>query len=156
MTESIDIELLANTAVFRDLDGEQLSEVAKISHVHTLKWGEFVFHEGDEGDCLYLIVEGAVRISRNVPGTGEEAITVLKKGACFGEMALLDPSTRSTDAIVDSRCDLLTIGREDFDALLDANRELAYKVLRAIIRLLSERLRRTNDNLKSIFVIAMF
>jgi len=97
-----------------------------------------------------------VRISRDVPGTGEEAITVLKQGACFGEMAVLDPSTRSTDAIVDSRCDLVTIARSDFEALITSNHDLGYKVLRALIRLLSERLRRTNDNLKSIFVIAMF
>jgi len=156
MTDPIDIELLANSEIFKDLDDEELSKVAKICEKQALKWDEYVFREGDEGDRLYLIVKGAVRISRQVPGTGEEAITVLKKGACFGEMAMLDPSTRSTDAIVDSRCELLTIAREDFDALLEADRELAYKVLRAIIRLLSERLRRTNDNLKSIFVIAMF
>ena len=49
-----------------------------------------VFREGDEGDRLYLITKGAVRISRVMPGTGEEAITVLKRGACFGEMAVLD------------------------------------------------------------------
>ena len=156
MTDLIDRELLANSAIFKDLDDNELDEVAKICEVQALKWDEYVFREGDEGDRLYLITKGAVRISRNVPGTGEEAITVLKKGACFGEMAMLDPSTRSTDAIVDSRCELLTIARSDFEALMESDRELAYKVLRAIIRLLSERLRQTNENLKSIFVIAMF
>jgi len=156
MTEPIDIELLANSAIFCDLNDEELAKVAKISEVRGYKWGEYIFHEGDDGDRLFLIVKGAVRISRNVPGTGEEAITVLKKGDCFGEMAMLDPSVRSTDAIVDSRCDLLTIGRDDFEALLEADPKLAVKVLRAIIRMMSERLRKTNENLKSIFVIAMF
>ena len=156
MTDLIDRELLANSAIFKDLDDNELDEVAKICEVQALKWDEYVFREGDDGDRLYLITKGAVRISRNVPGTGEEAITVLKKGACFGEMAMLDPSTRSTYAIVDSRCELLTIARSDFEALMESDRELAYKVLRAIIRLLSERLRQTNENLKSIFVIAMF
>ena len=144
MAETIDIELLANSEIFRDLSDDELAKVAQIAEVRALKWGEFVFREGDDGDRLYLIVKGAVRISRDVPGTGEEAITVLKKGACFGEMAMLDPSTRSADAIVDSRCELVTIARDDFE------------VLRAIIRLLSARLRSTNENLKSIFVIAMF
>lgn len=156
MTEPIDKELLASSAIFQDLDPDEVDEVAKICEMLSLPWGEFVFHEGDDGDRLYLIAKGAVRISRNVPGTGEEAITVLKKGACFGEMAVLDPSTRSTDAIVDSRCDLITIARSDFEALLASNHRLGYKVLRSIIRLLSARLRTTNDNLKSIFVIAMF
>ena len=156
MTEPIDIELLANSAIFRDLDDGELAKVAAICEMRSTKWGEYIFHEGDDGDRLFLIAKGAVRISRNVPGTGEEAITVLKRGDCFGEMAMLDPSTRSTDAIVDSRCDLITIARDDFETLLEADRELAYKVLRAVIRLLSERLRKTNENLKSIFVIAMF
>ncbi|MDH3283467.1 MAG: cyclic nucleotide-binding domain-containing protein [Acidobacteriota bacterium] len=156
MPDPIDRELLANSAIFADLDDDELDKIASICEARALKWGEYVFHEGDDGDRLYLITKGAVRISRNVPGTGEEAITVLKKAACFGEMAMLDPSTRSTDAIVDSRCDLLTIARTDFEALMESDRELAYKVLRAVIRILSERLRQTNDNLKSIFVIAMF
>jgi len=156
MTDTIDKELLATSAIFKDLDPHEVDQVAEICEMQSLPWGEFVFHEGDDGDRLYLIAKGAVRISRNVPGTGEEAITVLKKGACFGEMAVLDPSTRSTDAIVDSRCDLITIARADFEELLVANHKLGYKVLRSIIRLLSARLRTTNDNLKSIFVIAMF
>ena len=156
MTDSIDKELLATSAIFKDLDPDEVDKVAEICEMQSLPWGEFVFHEGDDGDRLYLIAKGAVRISRNVPGTGEEAITVLKKGACFGEMAVLDPSTRSTDAIVDSRCDLITIARLDFEELLATNHQLGYKVLRSIIRLLSARLRTTNDNLKSIFVIAMF
>lgn len=156
MSESIDIELLANTAIFKDLDDAELAQVARICDTVALKWDEYVFREGDEGDRLYLITKGAVRISREMPGTGEEAITVLKRGACFGEMAVLDPSTRSTDAIVDSRCELLTITRDDFEGLLTSNPTLALKVYRAIIRLLTERLRATNDNLRSIFVIAMF
>lgn len=156
MTDAIDRELLANSAIFKDLDDAELDKIAKICEVRTLGWGEYIFREGDDGDRLFLITKGAVRISRDLPGTGEEAITVLKKGACFGEMAMLDPSTRSTDAIVDSRCDLLTIARSEFEALMESDRELAYKVLRAVIRILSERLRQTNENLKSIFVIAMF
>lgn len=156
MTEPIDLELLANTAIFRDLDDAELAQVAAICQPMSLKWDEYVFREGDEGDRLYLITKGAVRISRIMPGSGEEAITVLKRGACFGEMAVLDPSTRSTDAIVDSRCDLLSITRDDFERLLASNQTLANKVLRALLRLMSERLRATNDNLRSIFVIAMF
>lgn len=156
MTHDIDKELLARSAIFQDLDADEIEAVAKICSMQGFRLGAYVFREGDAGDRLYLIAKGAVRISRHLPGTGEEAITVLKQGACFGEMAVFDPSVRSTDAIVDSRCDLITIERTDFEALLESNPQLAYKVLRSVIRLLSSRLRATNDNLKSIFVIAMF
>ena len=156
MTDTIDRGLLAASEIFQDLEPDELDQVAAICSTQSLKWGEYVFREGDPGDRLYLIAKGKVRISRDLPGTGEEAITVLKKGACFGEMAVFDPSVRSTDAIVDTSCELITIDRPAFENLLESNSDLAYKVLRSVIRLMSARLRATNDNLKSIFVIAMF
>jgi CRP-like cAMP-binding protein len=91
-----------------------------------------------------------------VPGAGEEALTVLKRGACFGEMAVFDRSRRSTDAIAHGRCSLLTIARADFEELLENDRVLAHKVLWSVVRLLCERLRSTNDSLRSIMVMAMF
>jgi CRP/FNR family transcriptional regulator len=156
MSEHFDTALLATSEIFGDLDAKEIDAVAEICKIQTHQWGEYVFHEGDVGDRLYLIARGAIRLSRMVPGSGEEAITILKKGAVFGEMAVFDASRRSTDAIVDMRCELVTITRSDFEALLDSNHDLAYKVLRSVIRLISTRLRATNDSLQSIFVIAMF
>ena len=152
----MDKALFAQAAIFQDLDDDELEGIAEISEVVELPWGEYVFREGDEGHRLYIIAKGEVRISRDVPGTGEEALTVLKPGACFGEMSLFDRSTRSTDAIVHSKCTLFTIARDDFEALLDSNHDLAYKLLWSVVRLLSSRLRATNDNLQSILVMAMF
>ena len=68
------------------------------------KHGEAIFAEGDKGDRFYLILDGAVRISRMVPGMGEEALAVLKNGAYFGEMALIDDFPRSAHAIVHEKC----------------------------------------------------
>ncbi len=105
---------------------------------------------------MYIISEGEVRISRDVPGSGEEALTVLKPGACFGEMAVFDRSERSTDAIANVDCKLVTMTRPDFEMLMDFNRDLAYKVLWSVVRLLCERLRITNDNLRSFLAMSMF
>jgi CRP-like cAMP-binding protein len=102
------------------------------------------------------VVEGEVRISRMIPGSGEEALAVIKKGALFGEMAVFDRGERSTDAISNGGCTLLTITRSDFELLLDFNRELAYKVLWSCTRLLSGRLRATNDSLRSFLAMSMF
>jgi len=152
----MDIELIRQAAIFADLDDAELETVLGVCEELELRHGEYVFHERDEGDRLYLIVDGAVRISRNVPGTGEEALTVLRKGACFGEMAVVDASRRSTDAIVHSRSRLLTINRADFESLLSGDPALGNKILRAVVRLLCQRLRATNDNLQSVLVMAMF
>ena len=152
----MDKALFAQSPIFAGLDDDELEGVAEICEVVKLKWGEYVFREGDEGDRLYIIADGEVRISREVPGTGEEAITVLKKGACFGEMSVLDHSTRSTDAIVHTSCTLLMITRANFELMLDSDHELGYKLLWSVVRMLCQRLRITNDSLRSILVMAMF
>jgi CRP-like cAMP-binding protein len=149
-------ELLGKSPIFRDLDDFQLELVAGICEVVELGPGEYVFREGDEGDRLYVIERGEVRISRVLPGTGEEALTVLKPGACFGEMAILDRSERSTDAIANSRCRLLSISRANFEAMLESDMALANKVLWSVVRMLCERLRMTNETLRSLMVMAMF
>jgi CRP/FNR family cyclic AMP-dependent transcriptional regulator len=149
-------ELLKKVAIFHDLDDDELAQLADVSREEKFVSGEYIFREGESGSRLYLIVEGNVRISRDVPGSGEEALAVLKPGAIFGEMSVFDRSERSTDAISNGGTTTFTISRTDFEMLLDLNRELAFKVLWACVRLLSSRLRTTNDSLRSFLAMSMF
>lgn len=149
-------ELLKGVAIFQDLDEGELARVSEVCRTQDFVSGEYVFKEGEPGNRLYLVVDGEVRISRMIPGSGEEALAILKKGALFGEMAVFDRSERSTDAISNGGCKLLSISRSDFELLLDFNRELAYMVLWSCTRLLSSRLRATNDSLRSFLAMSMF
>jgi len=152
----MNLDLLRNTAIFADLDDGELARVAEICQQHKYKAGEPIFQEGEKGNRLFLVLDGEVRISRTIPGSGEEALAILKPGACFGEMAVFDRSERSTDALAHSECTLITISRPDFELVLDFNRDLAFKVLWSVVRLLSTRLRATNDNLRSLLAMSMF
>ena len=149
-------ELLRSVAIFKDLDTGELARVAEVCREQTFAGGEYIFREGEAGNRLYLIVEGEVRISRDVPGSGEEALAIMKPGAMFGEMAVFDRSERSTDAISNGGTKVITIARSDFELLLDFNRELAHKVLWAMVRMLSARLRSTNDSLRTLLAMSMF
>jgi CRP-like cAMP-binding protein len=150
------VELLRNAPLFKDLDEEELGQVAERCKEERFESGAYVFREGEPGNRLYLVAEGEVRISRDVPGSGEEALAILKRGALFGEMSVIDRSERSTHAISNGGTTCLTITRADFEMLLDFNREIAYKVLWACVRLLSSRLRSTNDSLRSFLAMSMF
>ncbi|NIM52121.1 MAG: cyclic nucleotide-binding domain-containing protein [Gemmatimonadales bacterium] len=152
----MDTVLIKQAAIFSDLEEGELERVAEITKEQKFKFGQTIFKEGEPGNRLFLIAEGEVRISRQVPGSGEEALSVLKPGACFGEMAVFDRSERSTDAIANKDCTLLTITRSDFEMLLDFDRDLAFKVLWSVTRLLCQRLRVTNDNLRSFLAMSMF
>jgi len=149
-------ELLKRVTIFKDLDEDEIKQVAEVCREERFVSGEFIFREGEHGNRLYLIVDGEVRISRDVPGIGEEALAILKAGALFGEMAVFDRTERSTHAISNGGTTALTISRPDFEMLLDFNRELAYKVLWACARLVSARLRSTNDSLRSFLAMSMF
>jgi len=152
----MDISLIKKAAIFADLKETELERVLEVCTEQQFKFGQTIFKEGEPGNRLYIISEGEVRVSRDVPGSGEEALAVLKPGACFGEMAVFDRSTRSTDAIANTDCVLVTIARSDFEMLLDFDRDLAYKILWSVVKLLSERLRITNDNLRSFLAMSMF
>jgi CRP/FNR family cyclic AMP-dependent transcriptional regulator len=152
----MDLSLIKQAAIFADLTDDEIVTVAEICKEQQVPRNQHVFKEGEPGNRLYIVAEGEVRISRDVPGSGEEALAVLKKGACFGEMSVFDRSERSTDAIANTTCTLLTISRSDFEMLLDFNRDIAYKILWAVVRLLSCRLRVTNDNLRSFLAMSMF
>jgi CRP-like cAMP-binding protein len=81
---------------------------------------------------------------------------VLKAGALFGDMAVFDRSERSTDAFSNGGTTVLTISRTDFEMVLDFNRDLSHKVLWAVVRLLSSRLRSTDDALRSFLAMSIF
>ena len=152
----MDLALLKQAAIFTDLDEGELARVAEICKEQKFQGAATIFKEGEPSNRLYIIAAGDVRISRIVPGSGEEALAVLKPGTCFGEMGIFDRSERSTDAIANCDCTLVTIARPDFEMLLDFDHDVAYKVLWNVVRLLSSRLRATNDNLRSFLAMSMF
>ncbi len=152
----MDTKLIKQAAVFADLDDAEVEKVAEICQEQHFKSGKTIFKEGDPGNRLFIISKGEIRISRQVPGSGEEALSILKPGACFGEMAVFERGHRSTDAIANTDCSVLTIARPDFEMLLDFNRDLAFKILSSMVKLLSSRLRITNDNLRSFLAMSMF
>jgi CRP/FNR family cyclic AMP-dependent transcriptional regulator len=141
------VEILEQIDLFTGLGRDHLTRVADIGQNEKTKTGKMVFDEGDAGDKFYIVLEGAVRISRVVPGMGEEALAVLRPGAYFGEMSLIDSSPRSATAFAHESLKCFVISRTDLEDLLFVDRDLAYEVLWNFVRTLSSRLRATNDKM---------
>jgi CRP/FNR family transcriptional regulator, cyclic AMP receptor protein len=152
----MDASVLKKVALFEGLTQGQLAKVASIAQPKQYEGGAFIFHEGDTGQEMYVIVEGRVRISKNVPGIGEEALAILEKDQYFGEMAVIDDHPRSADAIAHIPCTVWSIERAKLDQLMFTDKELAYVLLWTFVRTLSERLRETGDKIKAFFAISRF
>jgi CRP/FNR family cyclic AMP-dependent transcriptional regulator len=146
--------VLRRCALFESLSAEQVGKVAEIASRREFPEGQFVFREGTAGNEMYVVVNGTVRISKEIPGAGEEALTLLGPGSYFGEMAVIDDAPRSADAVAHTACDLLAIRRDDLDRVMFLDKDLAYGVLWAFVRTLSSRLRETSEKLRSFFALA--
>ncbi|HEX7499071.1 MAG TPA: cyclic nucleotide-binding domain-containing protein [Polyangia bacterium] len=147
---------LSKVSLFADLPAVYLRRIASLGVEEDYPRGTPVFAEGTAGDKLYVILTGSVRISRQVPGMGEEALAILKAGDYFGEMALIDNFPRSADAIAHESCKLLVLTKEGVADLLFVDRDLAYDLLWSFVRTLSARLRETNDKMTFLAVSSRF
>ena len=118
------VELLSKISLFSALQPSYLRRIANLGIEEDYPSGAIIFKEGAQGDKMYLILSGAVRISRQVPGMGEEALAVLRAGTHFGEMALIDDFPRSADARAHESCRLFVVRKEDMEDLLFVDRDL--------------------------------
>jgi CRP/FNR family transcriptional regulator, cyclic AMP receptor protein len=150
------LEILAQIDLFNGLPQGHLRRVVDIGVEEQYRNGATIFSEGEPGDKFYLIVEGAVRISRIVPGMGEEALAVLRPGNYFGEMSLIDDAPRSATAMCHEKCRLFVVNRRDLEDLLFVDRDLAYELLWNWVRTLSRRLRATNDKMTFLATTSKF
>lgn len=150
------IQLLRSCALFSGLAESQLERLCSLGQRVELGRNEFLFREGDDGTTIYLVLSGAVRISRQVPGMGEEALTVLRAGSAFGEMALIDGSARSADALGHEHTELFVLEGTELENLMFLDRSLATEILWKLVRQLSLRLRQTNDKMTLLSVTGRF
>lgn len=151
------IRHLRQITLFEGLLPVHLRRIAALAQELSYAKGTAVFEHGDPGDGLYLILKGAVRISRTVAGIGEEALAVLRPGMYFGEMSIIDDEApRSADAIAHEQTLLLKLPKDDLRDLMFVDRELAYELLWRFVRTLSARLRDSNDRLLMLTVSSKF
>lgn len=112
------VEVLGRVPLFRGLPRSDLEQVADLVSPRDVGAGEFVYREGDAGDKLYIVYDGAVEVLKERPLGDHELLAVKRSGEAFGEMALLTDAARpaSVRAVEDTR--LLSVSRVDFDRLL--------------------------------------
>ena len=153
----MDTSVLRQIDLFRNLDAVQLAHLASIAEEHKLPKGKILFKEGDKAEHFFVICEGKIRISKVVPGIGEEAFAILGPGSYFGEMELIDDSTpRAAQATAHETCVMQAFKYVDIHTLLRADGELALALLWSIVHTLSDRLRATNDKITAMFALAAF
>jgi CRP-like cAMP-binding protein len=151
----INTQFLNDSPLFRDLDAMERAQILMIGHVRNYQAEDVLFREGDEGDGLYIVMAGTIRISKQSL-TGEEALAVLEANSFFGEMALIDDSNRAADAIANEKAEVFFIPLKELREVIEAQPPIAIKILYALCAVLAQRLRDTNERYMNIFTIAQW
>jgi CRP-like cAMP-binding protein len=128
------VMILKGAGMFSQTPDDALAEVAALLQEVDAGAGETLFEKGEMGDCLYVIVSGAVRIR-----DGGRLLNDLGEGDVFGEMALLDPEPRLASATVTEQARLLRLDRAPFFELINARPEVSIGIIHMLTRRLRER-----------------
>ena len=143
------VDILKHLALFSELNFGAVKELAYLFSDRVFQGGETIFEENEPGDSLLVILSGEVRITQRADVSGEETLTVLKKGDFFGEMALLEDLPRSATAIAHSDTFIMEISRERFMRFVEKDPANGVKILITLARSLSARLREADNKIKA-------
>ncbi len=151
-----EIALLRETELFRDLTGQQIGDILSISRKVTFSEDEVIMREGEEGDTMYIILEGTVEVVKSlVMGDPDEEVDEKNKvftrldasvHAVFGEIALFETMKRTATIKTVTQCRFYEIKRDDFLRLANADHELGYRIFFNLARIVSARLRKADED----------
>ena len=128
---------LRQVSLFSGFADTELVRLLKICRSKNLNPGEFVFHDGDKGESLYVVVGGQIDIRKQIGGENRLLVS-MHPGDCFGEMAIVDSSPRMADAVAADRCALIEVNA----GIINNNEDIiSLKLTRQIAILLAKKLR---------------
>ncbi|QLL24467.1 Crp/Fnr family transcriptional regulator [Actinobacteria bacterium IMCC26103] len=134
-------EVVRRAPLFTALDeAAALSLRASMDTVKIAK-GSILFKEGDDGEHLYVIVDGKLKLGTSSGDGRENLLSILGPGEMFGELSLFDPGPRTSTATAVTDAKLLSLSHEKVIPWLKQNPEVSLQLLTR----LSQRLRRTNE-----------
>jgi len=149
LNTSIDPALnLADIELLRQLDNETIDSLNNCINEMTVKPGEKIFSQGDEGDEIFLLRRGVVRILLPLRGGKYHHLATFSRGDYFGEMAFLDKGTRSADAIAKTECELYVLSRKEFNQQVYLNLVMGVQIFARLALAVSLRLRQTDIELR--------
>ena len=133
--------VLPGSGVLRELGEEELHLLSSSGQAWNIESGLKVITEGDQQDCLYIVIKGKLDVSHNGEG-GPVSLAELNAGDAFGEMNFLD--RESASATVTATCDstVWRMSRNEFYGFTDAHPQIAMQLFRALAVMVVERLRR--------------
>lgn len=139
------INIIKSSPLFFELFDEEIDEIIQECNVLSLEAGESIIKEGDEGDEIFLILNGGADVMK-----GDVCLAHLKKGDLFGEMVLLDERTRSADIISNTYTDVLILSYDVIFGYFQKKPKIFSILMLNLCRLLAKRLKGSGEEIKQL------
>ena len=136
-------EVLAKAGLFQGVAPEAAEALASSLEYSDFARGETVFSEGEQGDTLFIVLAGKIKVGRKAADGRENMLAVMGPSDLFGELSLFDPGPRTATATVVTDAKLASLSHLALRPWITDRPEIAGQLLRVLAR----RLRRTNDSL---------
>jgi CRP/FNR family cyclic AMP-dependent transcriptional regulator len=133
--------VLRRAPLFEGLDEENARGLRRQLTEVKLSRGEHLFQEGQDGDRLFVVLDGKMKLTRAAVDGRENLLGVLGPGEMFGELSLFDPRPRTSSASAVTDATLAALGHDALRRMLQDHPEVSLHMLQALAR----RLRRAND-----------
>ena len=145
----MDVCFLRNVPLFESLSEEDLAALAKVTITRTFSRDSVIILAEEEGDTLFIIENGQVKVSIVSEDGREVILSLLGAGAVFGELSLLDGKPRSANVIATKDTELIMLRRADFIQLIFK----VPKIATALLAELASRLRRTDRQIEGLALL---
>ena len=136
-------DVLSKAGLFHGVAAEAREALASTLTYADYSRGDTVFAEGEQGDTLYIVLSGKVKVGRHAADGRENMLSVMGPSDMFGELSLFDPGPRTATATVLTDARLASLAHSSLRPWINDRPEIAEQLLRVLAR----RLRRTNDAL---------
>ena len=126
--------LISSTALGAELNDAEIEVLAGLVTESDLVDGDFLIEDGASDDALHIILKGKVEVVKRTGADEFASLAVLREGELAGELSFVDgtPHTVGLRALCDTH--ILTLRREAFEGIIEAQPQLVYKVMRAVVR----------------------
>ena len=138
-------ELVLQSVLGPELSEEEARKLADLMRTNSVADGDFLITEGVADDSLHVVLSGKLEVVKQT-GAGETAtLGILRDGDLVGELSFVDGEAHSVGLRALTDCQVLSLDRADFEAIVESDPKLVYKVMRAVARSAHRTMRRMNS-----------
>ncbi len=141
------LQTVKGCALFHELYDKEILDIVKFCRVLNLEKGDLIFKEGEEGNEVFLILNGSAAVMKN-----EYTIAHLRKGDLFGEMVLLKDNIRKADVVAETFTDILLIDYDDLFSYFKTDTKIFAILMLNLARMLATRLNKAGVQIRDLSI----